>query len=369
MYSLGHEGTADINLAGIGRKTLTWMQAAVQWVGDKLLPGTHVFNNHDPNTNSHEGRIKIGEVVGKTVKYIGDHLNALAAIYILPEFKTRPLDFASIEADIEYAQDGFQAWPTAINSVSGIALGNSGTHSPGIPGATLLGAVQAYVQAFGSELGGIKVNKSEVLTAVKDLGLIPSQVFDVDVIMGDSKVVEQVNIAKKNVIAGSERITKERDTLQEKVVVLENQIAEKTKKLEQQTVLSKSATVFDTVLADPERKLDDKQKAFAKRNFTKFESAATDEATLKADVGKFVDGAVKEFSELATIFGPATPTKPSAFIIPPENIIGNTQTPGVIQDNKPAISGDFTEVLAAEMDPNVNPLIPGGNAAKAALKT
>ena len=83
------------------------------------------------------------------------------------------MDFASIEADIEYAQDEFRAWPTGINNISGIALGNSDIDSPGIPGATLLGAVQAYVQAFGSEFKEKPMNLSEVKQAVKELRLKP----------------------------------------------------------------------------------------------------------------------------------------------------------------------------------------------------
>ena len=68
VYSIGHEGKADLNLPGIGVKTFTWIQAAVQWIADKLRLGTPVFDRHDPKTNAHEGRQQIGEVIGKTVK-------------------------------------------------------------------------------------------------------------------------------------------------------------------------------------------------------------------------------------------------------------------------------------------------------------
>ena len=64
VYSIGHEGTANLHLPGIGNKTFTWIQAAVQWLADRLNLGTAVFDRHDPSTNAHDGRIQIGQVIG-----------------------------------------------------------------------------------------------------------------------------------------------------------------------------------------------------------------------------------------------------------------------------------------------------------------
>uniref|UniRef100_A0A6M3KZX4 Uncharacterized protein n=1 Tax=viral metagenome TaxID=1070528 RepID=A0A6M3KZX4_9ZZZZ len=372
VYSVGHEGKANLHLPGVGQKTLTWVQAAVQWVRDKLKVGTAVFDRHDPNTNSHEGRTQIGEVVGTAVKQIGDRLNTLAAIYIYPQFKSRPLDVASIEAEIEYAHDGFQAWPTAIKSVSGVALSNSGIDTPGFPGATLLGAVQAYVQAFGSEIGEKLMNLSDVKQAVKDLGLSPSQVFGVDDIMGDSKVVEKVKEEKKNVIAGSERIQNERDGLKEKVVKLENEKAESDKRLQQTQMQSKSATVIDGILT--ERKLDDKAKAYVKRNLNRFTTTAGDEDTLKKELGTFVDTTHKDYQELAKdVFGidtsktkdQTTQQSNQQFKLPPELLAGGQQQTD--QGTNTPVYRPRDERLRDEMNPAINPLIPGGKAAQEAL--
>jgi len=370
VYSVGHEGNANLHLPGIGKKTFTWIQAAVRWVADKLRLGTPVFDRHDPNTNSHQGRNQIGEIVGKAVRQIGDRMNTLASIYIYPQFKSRPLDIARIEAEIEYNHDGSQAWPTAIKNVSGVALSSSDIDTPGFPGATLLGAVQAYVQAFGSDLGGTKMNLSEVKQAAKDLGLSPSQVFSVDDIMGDSKVTEKVKEEKKNVIAGSERIQNERDELKEKVVRLENEKADGAKKLQQFQMQSKGATVIDSILS--ERKLDDKAKVFVKRNLKNFTTEATDEDGLKADLGKFVDTTSKEYRELAKdVFGvkvDENPDQNTQFKIPPEFLVdGQKQTQTT--DNQPKIPVTRDERLKAEMNPDTNPLIPGGKAAQEALKT
>jgi len=364
LYSIGHEGEADLKLPGFGNVPFKWMRAAVQAIADKLISGTAVFDKHDPNTNSHDGRNQIGEVVGKAVRQIGNRLNTLAAIYIYPQFKSRPLDIASIEADIEFSHDGHQAWPTAIKTVSGIALGNSDTEIPGFPGASLLSAVQAYVQAFAGEIGDNKVNQSDVKAAVAELKLSPSDLFSIEDVVADKKV-------RTNLQEAATRVGRERDTANEKVAELENTIAETDKKLKQHTMQSKSAPIFDAVLADPERKLDDKAKAFIKRNLKTFSTDAEDEDTLKADVGKFVDASVKEYVEEAKFFGvevDKAPDKSLTFTLPDNlTVEGQKQTQSIPQASQ--IPADREEVLAAEMDPSFNPLIPGGKAAEEAQKT
>jgi hypothetical protein len=369
VYSVGHEGDANLHLPGIGNKTFTWIQAAVQWVADKMKLGTPVFDRHDPTTNSQVGRTQIGEIVGKAVRQIGDRMNTLAAIYVYPQFKTRPLDVASIEAEIEYNHDGSQAWPTAIKNVSGVALSNSGIDTPGFPGATLLGAVQAYVQAFGSDIGESTMNLSDVKQAVKDLGLKPSQVFGVDDIMGDSTVDEKVKEKTKEHFAMAKRVGEERDGLRDKVAQLENEKAASVKQLQQFQMRSKGATVIDSILT--ERKLDDKAKAYVKRNLRTFTTEATDEDGLKADLGKFVDTTTKDYQELAKeVFGIKADdnTNPDTkFKIPPEfTVDGQRQTPTDNKSNTPPITRD--EQLRTEMNPNLNPLIPGGKAAAEAQK-
>ena len=373
LYSIGHEGEANLHLPGIGMKTFTWIQAAVRSIADQLKIGTAVFDRHNPDTNSHEGREQIGEVVGKTLRKIGNRLNTLAAIHIYDKFKSRPLDIASFEAEIEYDHDEHQAWPSSIKSVSGIALSNSGVDNPGFPGATLYGAVQAFVQAFAGEFGDNKMNKSEVLQAVKELGLKPSQVFDIGDIMSDSAVAVKVRDGVADLTQKSDRLLRERDEAKGQVVKLENTNAETTKKLQQHTVQSKSATVLDAVLADPERKLDDKARMFVKRRHSSFTTSAEDEDTLKADVIKFVDGEVKEYAELAKdVFGVATgnetPDNPSVFKLPPSLTVDGQQGPGTAKSLL-NIPPPREEALKAEMNPDLNPLIPGGKAALEAPKT
>jgi len=367
VYSIGHEGNANLHLPGIGTKTFTWIQAAVHWIADKLSLGTAVFDRHDPNTNSQIGRIKIGEVVGKAVRQIGDRLNTLAAIYIYPEYKSRPLDVASIEAEIEYGHDGFQAWPTAIKTVSGVALSNSGIDTPGFPGATLLGAVQAYVQAFGSEIKEKPMNLSDVQQAVRELRLKPSEVFDVEDIVSDKAVKANLQLAAK-------RVGEERDEARAQITKMENEkkaLETQVQELQKSHRTSQSALLVDSIIAD--RKLDDKAKMFVKRNLKNFSPTATNEDGIKTELGKFVDDTHKEYQELVKdVFGTATNdsklANPQAqFKIPPEfTVEGQKPTNSTETQHKTPLTRD--EVLRAEMNPDVNPLIPGGKAALEAQK-
>ena len=376
VFSVGHEGKADIKLPGFGMAPFTWIQAAVRKLSDRIKLGTPAFARHTSDTNSHEGRTKIGQVVGKVVTEIGERLNTLTAIHIFPQYKSRPLDIASIEAEIEFDHDEHRAWPTNIRNVSGIALSSSDTDTPGFPGATIVGAVQAYVQAFAVDKGVKKVNKSEVQAAVKELGLNPSDLFSVDAVATDPKV-------RTNLQEAATRMAGERDTAREKVAELENVNAETTKKLQQQTTLSKSGTILDAVIANPDRKLSDTAKVFIKRNAKNFSSEAADEATLTADVGKFVDDSFKEFGELSTVFGVedtgaaggdivALGVKSAAGLTIPNSLVfPDTRSPASTKPplKTPDVSGGREAIISEEMDPSINPLIPNGPAAKEAQKT
>ncbi len=371
VYSIGHEGKANLHLPGIGPKTFTWIQAAIQWVFDKVRLGTAVFNRHDPDTNNHEGRIQIGEVIGKSVKKIGDRLNTLAAIHIFPKYKSRPLDIASFEAEMEFDHDGVQAWPTQIKNVSGIALSNSDIDTPGFPGATLLGAVQAYVQAFKSDLGEKTMNKSDVLTGAKELGLKPSQVFDIDDIMADLTVDKKVKDVTKDHFAMAKRLGEERDKFRDRVANLENEKADSDKRLQTLQMNSKSSSVIDTMFADPECKLSVKEKAFAKHGLKKAEFTAVDDAELKTEMDTYVSKSVEEFKEISGVLGIDIKTNtpdPSAYKLPPE-LTMNSNQPTVLPPSPSTLEKGTNSIIMGDMNPDTNMLIPGGKASLEASKT
>ncbi len=139
-YVVGHEGEATGEMVGVGTKILNWFSSAINKIWKKLNYGTKIFHGHNIDS-SHEGRQSIGEVVGKAIKTIKDKVNAIAIMYIHPEFRDLPLNIASIEVDMDIIDDSVH--DVNVGDITGIALGNSAIEKPGFEGATLLSQIQA----------------------------------------------------------------------------------------------------------------------------------------------------------------------------------------------------------------------------------
>lgn len=149
VFAVAHEGTAhgtELSFGAKLQKAFGYVKDMIIRIGERLQIGTAVFNRH-VDTNEHAGRLQIGEVVGKAVKYIGGKLSSLAAIYIYPEHRNLPLDVASIEAEVEYMpKTKDKAEVIDVSNITGIALGHSAIDKPAFKDATLLAVVQAFIQ-------------------------------------------------------------------------------------------------------------------------------------------------------------------------------------------------------------------------------
>jgi len=139
-YVVGHEGEATGEVVGVGTKILNWFSSAINKIWKKLSYGIKIFHSHNVDS-SHEGRQSIGEVVGKAIKTIKDRVNAIAIMYIYPEYRDLGFDIASIEVDMDITGDNVH--DVNVGDVTGIALGNSKIEKPGFEGATLLSQIQA----------------------------------------------------------------------------------------------------------------------------------------------------------------------------------------------------------------------------------
>jgi len=149
-YVVGHEGEATATWPGVGKIIKNWFSSAINKIVEKLQYGTKIFHRHG-ETNDHEGRTPIGELVGKVIKTIKDKVNAVAITYIYPEYRSLPLDVASIETSVDINLDNSGVYGVDVQEVTGIALGNSGVDQPGFPGATLLSELQAMAKKHGIE--------------------------------------------------------------------------------------------------------------------------------------------------------------------------------------------------------------------------
>lgn len=152
-FVIGHEGEARGFMLGVGNIVKRWFRSAVSKLHDKVSAGIQLFHGHAAS-NATEGREPIGEVAGKKMMDMDGRLSSLVACYIYPPFRHLPLDVASIEADIQLDEDAQAGlYVAGVDKVSAIALGNSKVETPGFPGATLLGQLQAFERQHQSASG------------------------------------------------------------------------------------------------------------------------------------------------------------------------------------------------------------------------
>ncbi len=140
-YIVGHEGEVTATMVGIGKKVFHWFSSAINKIWEKLHYGTKIFHGHNVDS-SHGGRQSIGEVVGKAIRTIKSKTNAIAIVYIRPEYRDLPLNVASIEVDMKINADD-SVHDVDVGDITGIALGNSEIDKPGFADATLLSQIQA----------------------------------------------------------------------------------------------------------------------------------------------------------------------------------------------------------------------------------
>ena len=302
-YVIAHEGEAEGNMVGIGRRVMQYFRDAIIRLHDRLQLGTAIFHRHG-QTNDHSGREPIGELVGKSLKTIGGKLHDVAAMYIKPQFRNRPLDIASIEADVTFTETDQPGTCQAVDigDITGIALSSSSVERPGFAGATLLATIQAFV---GGETKTMTLE--ELKAAAAELKAKPSDLFAKEVLAADPIVEEHVKAQKQTEYEHAKRIetklAKEREDRQK----AEADYEAKLKSAQTETLRSRSAGALDALAA--ERKLTAEQKAFVQKRFDGFKTEATDEDGLKADLQKHLDGELKEFGEFAKIYGVKTEVK------------------------------------------------------------
>lgn len=351
-FVVGGEGTWSPTLVGIGSVIQRWYRSAVQKIVTLLERWTPVFHLHSTATED-EGRPVIGRVVGRAEKMVDGILNALAIIYILPEYQGLELDIASIEADVNVSvgEETSEVKDVNVLGVTGIALGNSSTNKPAFAGATLLASLQAFAET--NKPGGKNImTPAELKAAIREARLRPSELFELRDLMADPAIEEEM---REKAPANHEfaRMRRELKDAEQRAREFEDKATKATSELEttrkKADDLSKATlrtSAKDTLAAIlKERKLvddagkpkDEKFSKFIERNVEK-SFAPKEEGSLKTDLNKFLDGLVDEYKDL----------------------VGE---PGVVQ--KPGGGGTPGEpVKPAAVDPNDltlpenNPLIP-----------
>lgn len=293
-YVIAHEGEAEGNMVGFGRRVMQYFRDAIIRLHDRLKIGTAVFHRHG-QTNDHAGREAIGELVGKSLQTIRGKLHDVAAVYIAPKHRTQPLDIASIEADVVFTEteDPAKCRAVDIGDITGIALSSSAVERPGFGGATLLATVQAFVEGETHTM-----TLEELRKAVAESKAKPSDLYPVEELTKDPAVTDRID---KSFRAGKGEARKEMQTDIDDANKRIETLQKERDTAKGEALRSRASATLEALAAG--RKLTPEQKAFVQRRFDGFKTEAADEAGLKTDLQKHLDAELKEFDEVARLMG------------------------------------------------------------------
>lgn len=336
-FTIAHEGDSDIKFDGI-LTPVRWMKSAIGWINEKLQLRTPVFNHHGaPGDNSYEGRVPIGEIVGNKLSEVGNKVATIAAMYIYPQYRNLKLDMASIEADITYAREGTTIWPTGIVQITGVALADGQYSKPGFPEATLIGSIAAFASGEGT------MNVKEVKSAIGVLKIAPEDVFTQDELTGSEAVRSYISQEKSDTREHARRVSGEKDALQKELDETKEKHAKELSELKAENLSAKTTTIFNSI--SEERKLDEGEKHYVSIQLKRFHSESTESKGFEDDLNQFVDETLEDFGILKPALGLKSGDEEEE-----EENNKNTRIPP---------SGTFDDEM---LDPDKNPLIPGGKA-------
>lgn len=345
VFSVGHEGDANANIVGKGMSVLRYARNIIVQMFNNVKLGLDTFYRHDPRTNSHEGRQRVGEVVGKTLKEIGGRLHTLVAVHIDPAYEGPELDIASIEGNFEAEEreDGTMG-VVDLSSVTGLALSNHEIDVPGMPGATLQAALQMFTPEKGRSTMGLK--KEEIIAAIRELNLKPTDVFEDGVILSS----EVVKSAKQEEYEHAKRLEKKLGEAREENTQLQKKVTDAEAKASTLAERANASAAKDTLRSiATEKKLDPKFVTFLDKNLKGFKSTKEGDE-FKAELEKFVDAQGKEYVELGKLYGTEAKLTTEAA----QKKEGGEGNPAGTPSGDGAGSGDGKDLT----DPKNNDMIP-----------
>jgi len=300
-FVVGHEGTATMEDVDGGSIVKKWYDSAIKKLQSILAFGTKIFHGHNTD-NSHKGREVIGEVVGKINKEINNNLSTVAIAYIYPQFRSLPLDIASIEADLVLS--GGEIKDVNVEKITGIALGSSAIEKPGFPGATLVAQLQGFLKDDQSNHGGEIMDINEIKQFISSEKIRPSDIFGRDVLVTDPVIVgfvaEERKIASAGEYAHRKRTDEKFDSEREKWEKDKKGLEKDNSDLKKSTAKIQSKDLF--VKKIKERKLVDTQKNYIEQKMDNFQPEKVE--NLNTEIDEFLDSQIKEFENVKKIFNP-----------------------------------------------------------------
>ena len=306
-YSIGHQGEAKATELKFGQRVIQYGRDTVQRLYDKIKVGIPAFDGHESGTNKHEGRIRLGNIVGKKLVDIGGILHTVIATYIRPQYRERHLDVASIEADVTYSSLGKKSWIRTFEDVTGVALGSSAVTTPALPGCTLLGSIQAFQAATLTRKGDITMELPEVKSAIAEGGWSPADIFGAQTLLLDEVVVKHVRKEKQTEYEHAKRVEGQLGEARTSVTDSETKFKETVTKLTAENVeLTKqlNSSRAGTIVAEAMKSMDltDKQEEFVLAGADGFSTDKADPDEVKEAGKTFVKGALGEFDKMSKLF-------------------------------------------------------------------
>jgi len=281
-FTLAHEGNSHPKVLGAGSQVLKWSRSAIRTLADTIKRGTKFFIGHGQNTNDHDGRETVGEILASFVKEIRGRLSNIIIGHFPEKEKIDSCDICSLEADVRTSEDNIVE---DINDVTGIALGNSDRESPAFPGALRLSTVQCFAKEdIKPGEGEKKVTFAEIKSAVKEMNIFPWQLYSEEELKQD-RTFGKMDEENGKLKAENERLSK-----------ANTEMEAASKDAIRKSEIDTSKGKLDALMGEG---FTDKQKSFIKKQFDPERVEDLTDEGLK----KFVEEQKTNFAETAKLFG------------------------------------------------------------------
>lgn len=233
LYSICHEGVTTPRVIGEGGVKTHWLRRAIQSIKGKVKKGLKLFRGHNADS-SHNNRQPLGEVITSFEEEIDGNLNHCVITYHSPEVATeaKECDICSQEGVWEFIKQNGKLFADKLVEITGIAIEKSNNEEPAFKNAKRLASIQAFEPdepddnnepRKGKGKGKSKIMEplkfNDVLQAVKDMNIHPSQLYSWEQISKDrvyaTEITETETVKKQleEKVKEIEGLQKEKETL------------------------------------------------------------------------------------------------------------------------------------------------------------
>jgi hypothetical protein len=281
-YSIAHEGISVPKIIGEGYKKIAWPRRAIQSLKNITVKGIKFFKGHNED-NTTDNREYFGEVIGNFEKEIDGKIHHIVIGYFPDKSSVVNDDIVSMEADWSFVKNAGKWIADKIDSITGIALGDSSVDTPAFSGAKMLGAVQALEGEKEKKI--MEITFQDVQKFVQDHNVWPWQLFSIEQVKADREIGKyfiEFEAKQKKLSEDLQAITDKAKAAEDKLKLVEGEYNKTTAK-----------TRLESHLKTNNITLTEKEKLFLDTQFKTLSDYSDD--SLK----KFVDTSKELYKDLA----------------------------------------------------------------------